>query len=357
MAIESGTYSIRTAYVEPIPDNYVDISEVTVTADSMLEGRTSFDKNGNPITGTIPGVRLIAPTISVDESGLITSSVTQTEGYILGETRTSTEQLEVQSAKTVTPTTAEQTVVSSGKFTTGDIKVAAIPSNYEDVTAETNTYTSLTDELEAAINALPDAGTSGGGSGEDLTEVIAEQDALITELEGLIEINSPAHPFVDYGEGTMTKISSDVESIIIKRAFMHNKTLTTIDLPAATSIGDYAFYECTALTTVNLPAATSIGWNAFNGCTSLTTIDLPVVTSMDSNAFYGCTALTTLIIRSSTICSLGNTKAFESTPIASGTGYVYVPRALVNSYKSATNWSAYAAQIRAIEDYPDICGG
>jgi hypothetical protein len=29
---------------------------------------------------------------------------------------------------------------------------------------------------------------------------------------------------------------------------------------------------------------------------------------------------------------------------------------LVDSYKTATNWSKYATQIRAIEDYPDICG-
>ena len=39
------------------------------------------------------------------------------------------------------------------------------------------------------------------------------------------------------------------------------------------------------------------------------------------------------------------------------TGYIYVPRALVNSYKAATNWSTFASQIRAIEDYPDITGG
>ena len=37
--------------------------------------------------------------------------------------------------------------------------------------------------------------------------------------------------------------------------------------------------------------------------------------------------------------------------------YVYVPKALVGAYKSATNWSTYANQIRAIEDYPDITGG
>ena len=35
----------------------------------------------------------------------------------------------------------------------------------------------------------------------------------------------------------------------------------------------------------------------------------------------------------------------------------YVPTSLVDTYKSATNWSTYAEQIRAIEDYPEITGG
>ena len=38
-------------------------------------------------------------------------------------------------------------------------------------------------------------------------------------------------------------------------------------------------------------------------------------------------------------------------PIGQGTGYIYVPSALVNTYKSANYWSTYANQIRAIEDY------
>ena len=58
-----------------------------------------------------------------------------------------------------------------------------------------------------------------------------------------------------------------------------------------------------------------------------------------------------MIIRSDTVCTLNSTNAFTGTP------YIYVPSALVNSYKTATNWSSYAAQIRAIEDYPEICGG
>jgi hypothetical protein len=54
---------------------------------------------------------------------------------------------------------------------------------------------------------------------------------------------------------------------------------------------------------------------------------------------------------------LASPNAFNNTPIKSGTGYIYVPATLIDSYKSATNWSTYAAQFRAIEDYPEICGG
>ena len=43
--------------------------------------------------------------------------------------------------------------------------------------------------------------------------------------------------------------------------------------------------------------------------------------------------------------------------IAAGNGYIYVPRALLSDddetkdYRRATNWSTYAAQFRALEDY------
>ena len=58
-----------------------------------------------------------------------------------------------------------------------------------------------------------------------------------------------------------------------------------------------------------------------------------------------------MIIRSETICTLSNKNAFSGSSVASGTGYIYVPKDLVESYKTATNWSTYATQFRALEDY------
>ena len=97
--------------------------------------------------------------------------------------------------------------------------------------------------------------------------------------------------------------------------------------------------------------------DAFRQCKSMSFVDLPSVTDIGSAAFYECSALVTVIIRTESLCALGSTSVFSGTPISSGDGFVYVPAALVSAYKTATNWSAIADQIRAIEDYPEITGG
>lgn len=102
---------------------------------------------------------------------------------------------------------------------------------------------------------------------------------------------------------------------------------------------------------------TSISNSAFQNCSNLTTADFPVVTSIGNYAFNSCSKLTTVILQSETMVTLSNTNAFTKTPIASGTGYIYVPRELLSDtdstkdYRQATNWSTYAAQFRTLEDY------
>lgn len=88
-----------------------------------------------------------------------------------------------QAAQTITPGTADKTI-ASGKYLTGtqtikgdanllagNIKsgvsifgVAGTVEEGEDVTAETATYTDLLTDLEAAVDALPDAGSGGGAN-------------------------------------------------------------------------------------------------------------------------------------------------------------------------------------------------
>ena len=85
-------------------------------------------------------------------------------------------------------------------------------------------------------------------------------------------------------------------------------------------------------------------------------VDFHVATSFGSFSLADNPKLVTVIIRTPTVATLSNTNAL-STKIFTGTGagYIYVPSALVEGYKSS--WSTFAEHIRAIEDYPEICGG
>ena len=104
--------------------------------------------------------------------------------------------------------------------------------------------------------------------------------------------------------------------------------------------------------------ATTLGNSAFAQCTDLTYAEfLSEGVYIKTSVFSLCSGIEAIIFRSSVLCGLGATNAFTKSSIADGTGYVYVPSALVDEYKAATNWAMYADQIRAIEDYPDITGG
>ena len=121
-------------------------------------------------------------------------------------------------------------------------------------------------------------------------------------------------------------------------------------LNGVTSIGDYAFYYRANLTLTEIPnSVTSIGEYAFYYCTSLSSIELSdSLVSINKYAFYSCDKLTTVILRNITsVPSLGSS-AFSYTPIANSTGYIYVPDALIDSFKIATNWSTYASQIKGV---------
>lgn len=122
------------------------------------------------------------------------------------------------------------------------------------------------------------------------------------------------------------------------------------------------FAECRALISSddieNINHVNTIGGFAFVNCSSLKCFKLPTAcTTIGAQSFEGCSALTEFVSQTTTPPSLSNTSAFNKTPIASGTGYIYVPDESVDDYKAATNWSTYANQIKPInvaDTLPDI---
>lgn len=143
-------------------------------------------------------------------------------------------------------------------------------------------------------------------------------------------------------------------------AFQYCENVTSVSLPNLIYAGNNSFEYCNNLTYVMLPELTTLNNNVFRSLQHLTTADFPKVTTIYGYAFASSYVFDTLILRSTEMATLKATSAFENTPISGynqGTGYIYVPSGLVDEYKSATNWSTYAEQIRAIEDYPEITGG
>lgn len=142
------------------------------------------------------------------------------------------------------------------------------------------------------------------------------------------------------------------------RTFEYCKSLKNVNIPSVTYLGSNSFSGCVALTELVLPAVEECYTGCFSNCTSLRTVDFySTVDFKRAGLFKGCTVLDAVILRSEGICPLSYTDIFDNTPIASGTGYIYVKKALIEDYKVATNWVTFANQFRAIEDYPEICGG
>ena len=166
----------------------------------------------------------------------------------------------------------------------------------------------------------------------------------ITFPEGVTALGSFAYTALKSIDcGSATKISS----------CNYCRQLEQISFPNVTSVGGFQY--CEKLEQVNFPKLENVGTQCF-WYSGLKKADFGSLSSIGNLAFW-TTPLETLIIRREALCTLTDTRALGNTPISSGSGYVYVPSALVNTYKAATNWTAYSAQIRAIEDYPEITGG
>ena len=184
---------------------------------------------------------------------------------------------------------------------------------------------------------------------------------------------------VEYSNDNITQLPQSL--------FYSKKKLQKISLANCRTIKNSVFYGCENLISVHFPNLETLDSNSFQNChilpeacfpklkgtvttrsfcndRTLNKIDLGYVTQITGAAvFFATSSLETLILRSPTLCTLTGTDTFGNKGLADGTGYIYVPKVLedgsdgVETYSSATNWSVYAGQFRAIEDYPEITGG
>ena len=119
-----------------------------------------------------------------------------------------------------------------------------------------------------------------------------------------------------------------------------------------TTIGTYAFYQCRAMTIKEVPSGvTQISNYAFYNCIALTELTIKGnITSIGNNAFNASSLLAKIVLPNVTSVPTISSNSLSGTPIAKGTGYIYVSDSLIDSFKSATNWSLYADQIKGISE-------
>lgn len=126
--------------------------------------------------------------------------------------------------------------------------------------------------------------------------------------------------------------------------------LETIESSRITSLGDGCFRSTRNLVSISLPLVTTVPNNCLRSCV-IQSVDLGAATSIARTAFTDSASLETLIIRTETLCTIADASvSLRGSKIAAGTGYIYVPDELVDSYKEATNWVSFAAQIKGISE-------
>lgn len=134
---------------------------------------------------------------------------------------------------------------------------------------------------------------------------------------------------------------------IANRCFYNWRGIKYLHLPnTISSIGNSAFYSCRALLEIIIPdSCMSIGMSSFADCLGVLKLTIGAgVTSINAQGFESLTSCDEIIVKpsapptitSNTFNSLKSTCVFK------------VPAASLSAYKTAANWSAFAARIQAI---------
>lgn len=119
----------------------------------------------------------------------------------------------------------------------------------------------------------------------------------------------------------------NLSSLGAGNAFRDSNVEEVLDLGIVTDITPYTFYNCSSLKVLHIPST---------------------CTNFGAQACAYCKALQSVVCRAVTPPTL-HLQTFMS---ANSTFTIYVPDESVEAYKTATNWSSYAARIKGISELP-----
>lgn len=121
MAIYLGENKVCTKGGTKVLLSDISLQDKTVTPSTSkqtVKPDTGYDGLSSVTVNAMSTATQATPSITVSDSGLITASATQSTGYVTSGTKSSTKQLTIKSASTITPSTSSQTI-ASGTYLTG----------------------------------------------------------------------------------------------------------------------------------------------------------------------------------------------------------------------------------------------
>lgn len=356
MSTANLTFTTSTGVFKAPSGYYSTTATFTLTPQTSsnitINGSAVTTKSGyysSAITVNVASTPLAQPAITINNTtGVITATTNQGTGYVTGGTSTSTYNLTTVAAQTITPTTASQLAVASGRFTTGSVYVGEIPSTYVQPTGTLSIASN--GAFDVASYASVNVEVSGG---DELEILITRRISGVYSNSTITNIGNYAFAYCIYLAGIDLSNASNISA----NAFYFCTGLTYVNLPVASCIEPNAFTYCSSLTSINIPMVLSIGTSAFSGCRNLSTISLPVASYIGSSAFRSCFNLLSLVLLGGSVVSLANLNAFGSTPISTYTtstggvyGSIFVRASLYDSYLTATNWSQYSSRFVSLTD-------
>ena len=189
------------------------------TVANLAEAINSIPKD------THQAVEQATPSLTLNAAtGVVTAEATQAAGLVAAGTKKATMQLATQAAKTVTPSAAQQTAVASWKYTTGNVVVAAVPteaktvelsmpSGNQTVSPSSGKFlsevtvkkpaTMLPENIKKGVSIGGVVGTleSGGGSTSE-TWVLNKATEFSPTMQYAVNFNSNGKSFTSISAGT-----------------------------------------------------------------------------------------------------------------------------------------------------------
>ena len=130
--------------------------------------------------------------------------------------------------------------------------------------------------------------------------------------------------------------------------------LRSLELPAMTTIGNSSLTYCDMVEHLELPALESAGNMFAYSCKRLKCIELPALKSLGHTCFAFGSSLRVVALPGDELCNVAAKPLYLCpffTSARDNIGRIYVNDALVDDYKSATNWSAFADYIYPISEW------